>query len=104
MVVRFTLLEGHSQAFDGLMDITVEQIRLHEPRTLAYIVHRVDNEPLTRIFYELYADDAAFQFHETQPYIQSFAAERGKHLVRVDVDRLAVNFHNLSAGPASDGT
>jgi quinol monooxygenase YgiN len=93
MVVRFTLKEGHEQAFDDLMATTVAEIRHSEPRTLAYVVHHVEGEPLIRIFYELYADQAAFQHHETAPHILHFAAERPKHLEKVEVDRLSVFTH-----------
>ena len=91
MVVRFTLREGHEQAFDDMMERAVAKIRQHEPETLAYVVHHVEDEPLTRIFYELYANDAAFQHHQDQGYIDEFKTERAAYVERVDVDRLGVN-------------
>ena len=93
MVVRFTLTEGHEQAFDELMTHTVAEIHRHEPGTLAYVVHHVEGEPRTRIFYELYADLAAFEYHETAPHIIRFAAERARHLDKVQVDRLSLFAH-----------
>lgn len=93
LVVRFTLNEGHEQAFDELMTHTVGEIRRHEPGTLASVVHHVEGEPRTRIFYELCADLAAFEHHETAPRILHFAAERARHLDKVQVDRLAVFTH-----------
>ncbi len=91
MVVRFTLRDGHGQAFDDLMERTVAKIRQHEPETLAYVVHHVEGEPLTRIFYELYASNDAFQHHQGQDYIADFKAQREAHVERVEVYRLGVN-------------
>lgn len=90
MVVRFTLREGAADAFDDLMRETVAKIRTHEPNTVSYIVHHVPGDPSLRIFYELYADVAAFEHHENQDYIQYFLAEREKFTTDVQVDRLGV--------------
>ena len=59
--VRFTCKdEASAQAYDRLVAETVEGIRVHEPGTLVYAVHRVEGQPLQRIFYELYRDKEAF--------------------------------------------
>ncbi len=90
MVVNFTLKEGHAEAFDELMRTTVADIRLHEPGTLAYVVQHVENEPLRRVFYELYADQAAFKHHQDQAHTLRFMEEREQHLAGKSVDRLGV--------------
>ena len=61
------------------------EIERLEPGTLAYVVHSVPGEPLTRVFYELYADRAAFDVHEEQPHIKHFLAERAQYTSSVDV-------------------
>ena len=88
LVVRFTLRPGHEEAFDGLVARTLEGIRAHEPGTLAYVVHAVEGDPGVRLFYELYADRAAFEAHEAQPHTRAFLAEREQHLAGVDVTAL----------------
>jgi len=60
-------------------------IKAHEPGTLAYVVHKVPDEPLVRVFYELYADRAAFDAHEEQPHTQRFLVEREQYLRAVQV-------------------
>ena len=80
LVVRFTLRPGREQDFDDLVAATVAAIDQHEPGTLLYVTHVVEGEPLTRIFYELYGDRAAFDAHEQQPHVRHFLAER-EHLV-----------------------
>ncbi|WP_171161931.1 putative quinol monooxygenase [Streptomyces sp. I05A-00742] len=87
LVVRFTLRGGEEVAavFDELASRTLEGIRRHEPRTLVYATHRVPDEPAVRVFYELYADRAAFDEHERQPHVRHFLAEREEYVDRVDV-------------------
>jgi quinol monooxygenase YgiN len=80
LVVRFTLKDGATADFDRLIEITVPEIRRHEPGTLVYAVHQVDGEPNTRIFYELYRDRAAFDEHERQEHTRRFLAERERYL------------------------
>ena len=64
LVVRFTLKDGAAAAFDRLTAETVTKIRAHEPGTLLYAVHRVEGQPQSRVFYELYRDRAVFDEHE----------------------------------------
>jgi quinol monooxygenase YgiN len=90
LVVRFALKQGAGEAFDRLTSQTVEQIRAHEPGTLVYAVHRVEGDPDARLFYELYRDRAAFDYHEAQPHTRTFLAERGQYLIGFDVDRLSI--------------
>ncbi|MFK0291741.1 putative quinol monooxygenase [Streptomyces sp. NPDC090442] len=43
------------------------------------------------MFYELYADRAAFDAHEAQPHMKNFLAERDQYLSGVEVSFLDVN-------------
>lgn len=94
LVVRFTLRENAAEAFDKLAGETVEQIRANEPGTLIYITHAVHDHADQRIFYELYANRAAFDTHEQQHYVRHFLAEREQYLATVAVDFLTpINEH-----------
>ena len=93
LAVRFTLKEGHGDAFDELMRRTVNDIEREEAGTLAYVVHHVEGQPNVRIFYELYASPEAFQSHEDAAHIQRFMDEREAHIDHVEVDRLSVVAH-----------
>ncbi len=86
LVVHFHLHdENAAKAFDELVSRTTPEIERLEPGTLAYLVHSVPDQPLTRVFYELYADRAAFDAHEEQPHVKHFLAERRQYLSGVDV-------------------
>ncbi|MFJ9728574.1 putative quinol monooxygenase [Streptomyces sp. NPDC101209] len=88
LFVRFTLRDGAGEAFDALIQETAAGIRAHEPGTLVYACHEVEGSPNERIFFELYADRAAFEEHERQPHTRHFLAERSKYVVKTEVDRL----------------
>ena len=89
LVVRFKLNPGASEGFDRLVAETVPEIGKHEPGTLLYTVHQVDGQPDQRIFYEVYADKAAFDAHEQQPHTLRFLEERGQYLDSYEVDFVA---------------
>jgi quinol monooxygenase YgiN len=89
LIVRFTLRQGHERRFDDLAATTVDEIAQYEPGTLLYVSHTVDDEPRTRIFYELYRDQAAFKAHEHQPHVRHFLAAREAHVESFEVDRLS---------------
>ena len=96
LVVRFHLNSGAAEGFDRLVAETVPEIAKHEPGTLIYTVHQVDEQPEQRIFYELYADRAAFDAHEEQPHTKRFLAERGQYLESYEVDFVAPIASNKS--------
>lgn len=85
LAVRFTTRDADAaQQFDALVDRTLEGIR-HEPGTLAYVVHVPTDAPNDRVFYELYADEDAFQEHERQPHTRHFLKEREQYLTNTEV-------------------
>ena len=90
LVVRFNLSDATAAAgFDALVTATVEQIRDREPGTLVYSTHTIDGEPLARVFYEVYADRAAFDEHERQPHTVKFLTEREQYVESFRVEFLA---------------
>ncbi|TQE19663.1 putative quinol monooxygenase [Streptomyces ipomoeae] len=94
LVVRFTMRdEAAASAFDELCADTLKGIKGQEPGTLMYVTHVPDDQPLVRVFYELYEDRAAFEAHEAQPHTKRFLAEREQYLAGVEV-----TFLNAVAG------
>lgn len=91
LLVRFTLKQGTEAAFDQLVSETLAEIRSHEPGTLVYACHQVEERPQERVFYELYQDREAFDRHEQQQHIKRFLAEREQYLAKVEVDFLSVS-------------
>jgi quinol monooxygenase YgiN len=109
-ILIFTLLEDRAGDFDRLAERTAEQVRTGEPGTLVYVIHLVPNAPLQRIFYEIYRDPAAFDSHESQPYMQRFVAERRSCVLATNVIELRLKYAKIAplpnsqpAGPAPPG-
>jgi quinol monooxygenase YgiN len=80
LVVRFNILAGHEEAFDALAEETVAAIRMSEPGTLIYLVHREATSTNVRVFYELYRNVEAVEAHEDMAHVRRFLSERGQHL------------------------
>jgi|SRR5215213_6598385 len=73
LFVRFDIRdEPAARRFDELTAAAVAQISDKEPGTLVYATHRLTDEPLARVFFEVYVDDAAFRSHEDAPHVQEF--------------------------------
>jgi quinol monooxygenase YgiN len=91
LAVRFTCKdEASAEAYDRLVAETVEQIKAHEPGTLIYAVHTVKDQPLQRIFYELYQDKDAFDAHGQTPHTQRYLAQRDQYLASTEVGWLTL--------------
>jgi quinol monooxygenase YgiN len=83
LFVRFDLRDGQAAArFDELTAAAVAAIAAGEPGTLVYATHAVRDEPLARVIYEVYADEAAFQAHEHAPHVVDFHARKNPLLIR----------------------
>jgi quinol monooxygenase YgiN len=98
-ILIFTLLDDRVADFDRLAEQTAEYVRTGEPDTLVYVIHLVPNAPLQRIFYEIYRDRAAFDSHESQPYMQRFVAERRTCVLATNVIELRLKYAKVAPLP-----
>ena len=99
-ILIFTLLEDRVAEFDRLAEETAEHVRIGEPDTLVYVIHLVPNAPMQRIFYEIYRDRAAFDSHESQPYMQRFVAERRACVLATNVIELRLKYAKVAPLPS----
>jgi quinol monooxygenase YgiN len=89
LVVRFDLVDDEAaKAFDAMVEETGKLIKSEEPGTLLYAVNRVDDAPLSRVFYEVYADREAFEAHEETAHVKRFLAEREQYIANLRVEFL----------------
>ena len=98
-ILIFTLLEDRVTDFDRLAEEAAEYVGTGEPDTLVYVIHLVPNAPLQRIFYEIYRDRAAFDSHESQPYMQRFVAERRTCVLATNVIELQLKYAKVAPLP-----
>ena len=76
IAVRFDLKdEDAARTFDSLVPGMLDGIASREPETLVYAVHTVDDAPLSRVFYEVYASREAHAFHEANPSTQRLLSQ-----------------------------
>ena len=74
VVARIRAAKGKGDALAALL---VEQCAVvGEPGCLAYRVHRSTKDPELFLFYETYADDAAFEVHRTAPHLAAYRKRR----------------------------
>ena len=89
LVVRFNLTDENAAArFDELVAELLPQIAAHEPGTLTYAVHTVQDAPLSRLFYECYRDRDALDEHERQPHTAHFLQAKDALLADARVEFL----------------
>ncbi|GAA0810490.1 putative quinol monooxygenase [Spirilliplanes yamanashiensis] len=90
LVVRFDCRDLAAAAeFDELTTEVVQHIGDKEPGTLVYATHAVEDEPLARVFYEVYRDRDAFQAHETAEHVVRFHARKEPLLAGTRVEFLS---------------
>ncbi|WP_250033875.1 putative quinol monooxygenase [Paractinoplanes maris] len=89
LVVRFDCRDPAAAVrFDELTAEVVREIADKEPGTLTYATHAVEQEPLARVFYEVYRDREAFEAHESAEHIRRFHARKDPLLTGTRVEFL----------------
>jgi quinol monooxygenase YgiN len=99
-ILIFTVLEDRVADFDRLAEQAAEEVGKAEPDTLVYVIHLVPNAPLQRIFYEIYRDRAAFEWHENQPYMKRFVTARRACVLATNVIELRLKYAKIAPLPA----
>ncbi|HEY1616764.1 MAG TPA: antibiotic biosynthesis monooxygenase, partial [Streptosporangiaceae bacterium] len=99
-IAIYTLMEDRVHEFDRLTERVVAQVRSSEPGTLVFIVHAVPSAPMQRILYEVYRDRAASDWHNQQPYVAEFEAERRPYVLATNVIELGLQQAKVSPFPS----
>ncbi|MFF0789357.1 putative quinol monooxygenase [Streptomyces spiralis] len=80
VVARFEVRPEAVEEFDALARWRITEAARNEPGLVAYAVHRVDGEPLARVFYEIYRDREAFREHRATPQTAEFLARHAQYV------------------------
>jgi quinol monooxygenase YgiN len=99
-IAIYTLMEDRVHEFDRLTERVVAQVRSREPGTLVFIAHAVPSAPMQRILYEVYRDRAAYDWHNQQPYVAEFEAERRPYVLATNVIELGLQQAKVSPFPS----
>jgi len=76
VVARIRAAKGKEDALAALLVEQAAVVRSAEPGCLVYRVHRSTGDPALFLFYETYADDAAFETHRKAPHLAAFRQRR----------------------------
>lgn len=76
VVARIRAAKGKGDALQALLTEQVGVIRGSEPGCLAYRLHRAADDPDLFLFYETYADGAAFDVHRKSPHLATYRKRR----------------------------
>ena len=67
-----TVLPGKDAELDALMLRLMADVKANEPGCLRFDYVRADADGRTRLVYEQYRDQVAFEYHKTRPYLREF--------------------------------
>jgi len=76
VVARIHAAKGKDDALAALLSEQASFVRKAEPGCLVYRVHRSTSDPGLFLFYEMYADDAAFDVHRSAPHLAAYRQRR----------------------------
>ena len=76
VVAKIRAARGKGDALAALLAEQVAAVRAAEPGCLVYRPHRSTTDPDLFIFYEQYADDAAFDAHRRAPHLAAYRERR----------------------------
>ncbi len=76
VVATLRAAEGKADELAGVLTEQVGVIRKTEPGCLVYTLHRSVKDPRAFLFYEVYADQAAFDAHRASPHLAAYRKRR----------------------------
>ena len=76
VVAKLRAAKGKGDALAALLIEQAAVVRAAEPGCVIYRPHRSANDPDVFVFYEMYADDAAFDAHRKAPHLAAFRERR----------------------------
>jgi quinol monooxygenase YgiN len=76
VVAKLRAAKGKGDALAALLTEQAAVVRSAEPGCIVYRVHRSTTDPESFLFYETYADDAAFELHRKAPHLAQYRQRR----------------------------
>jgi quinol monooxygenase YgiN len=76
VVAHIRAAQGKGDALAALLVEQAAAVRKSEPGCLVYRPHRSTSDPHLFLFYETYADDAAFEIHRKSPHLAAYRKRR----------------------------
>jgi quinol monooxygenase YgiN len=97
-LLRFELKDdAAARGFDALAEQLIAAARAAEPETLVYVVHTVEDAPLSRVVYEVYANQDAAERHGSTDYFQHAMVELDQYVASARMEILGAPHGKLLA-------
>ena len=75
IVARIKAKPGCEKQLEEGFRAMIAKVRSEEPGALQYILHRSVKDPTQYVFYEVYQDQAAVDFHGKTPHMREMGAK-----------------------------
>ena len=72
VMAKLKIQPGKEAAFEGAAGELLAHVKLNEPGTLTYVLHRSTADPTEYVYYEVYTDQAALAAHGSSAPMQKF--------------------------------
>lgn len=72
VIAKLKVKAGNEDGFRKAADKMLAHVQANEPKTLTYLLYRSTSDPSIFVFYEVYADQDAFQAHGGSAAMQEF--------------------------------
>ncbi|HMG21042.1 MAG TPA: putative quinol monooxygenase [Kofleriaceae bacterium] len=76
VIAKIRAAKGKGDALAALLTEQAAAVCAAEPGCVVYRPHRSTRDPDVFVFYEVYADDAAFDAHRKAPHLAAFRERR----------------------------
>ncbi|MEO7761157.1 MAG: putative quinol monooxygenase [Casimicrobiaceae bacterium] len=76
IIARMRAAAGKGEALAAMLTEQAGVVLAAEPGCLVYRVHRSEKDPQLFLWYETFADDAAFETHRNAPHLAAFRQRR----------------------------
>jgi len=97
-LLRFELKDdAAARGFDALAEKMIAAVRAAEPDALVYVVHTVEDAPLSRVVYEVYANQDAAERHQSADYFQHAMVELDQYVLSARMEKLGAPHGKLLA-------
>jgi quinol monooxygenase YgiN len=97
-LLRFELKNDAAvRGFDALAEKLIAAVRAAEPETLVYVFHAVEDAPLSRVVYEVFANQDAAERHGSTDYFQRAMVELDQYVVSARMETLGAPHGKLLA-------
>jgi quinol monooxygenase YgiN len=80
VLAKIKVKPGSEATVEAAFRDMIGKVRANEPGTQAYVLHKVDKDPTTFWFYEVYQDQAAFDSHGKTEHMKEMGGKLGGNL------------------------